>query len=123
MVVKDDVKAYSCPFCNGRNLKIDQRRFRCVRYDDGERQDRYVVTVRCNKCHARGPTTSVWLKCSHGGNATEVLREKAVMAWNRQVQVNDCRNELCLLCGKYKTAHRGSCDGCRWHVLENSEVS
>ena len=26
----------------------------------------------------------------------------------------DLRNELCLKCGKYKTAHLGSCDGCRW---------
>ena len=26
----------------------------------------------------------------------------------------DCRNELCLRCGQYKTAHLGSCDGCRW---------
>ena len=25
-----------------------------------------------------------------------------------------CRNELCLRCGSYKTAHLGSCDGCRW---------
>ena len=26
----------------------------------------------------------------------------------------DLRNELCLKCGKYKKAHEGSCDGCRW---------
>lgn len=26
----------------------------------------------------------------------------------------DCRNELCLRCGEYKTRHLGSCDGCRW---------
>ena len=26
----------------------------------------------------------------------------------------DLRNELCLKCGRYKTAHLGSCDGCRW---------
>lgn len=26
----------------------------------------------------------------------------------------DCRNELCLQCGQYKTAHLGSCDDCRW---------
>lgn len=26
----------------------------------------------------------------------------------------DCRNELCQRCGKYHTAHLGSCDGCRW---------
>ena len=25
-----------------------------------------------------------------------------------------CRNELCLRCGSYRTAHLGSCDGCRW---------
>ena len=24
------------------------------------------------------------------------------------------RNELCCQCGKYKTAHLGSCNGCRW---------
>ena len=26
----------------------------------------------------------------------------------------DCRNELCLQCGQYKTKHLGSCEGCRW---------
>ena len=26
----------------------------------------------------------------------------------------DCRNELCLQCGQYKTSHLGSCNGCRW---------
>lgn len=25
-------------------------------------------------------------------------------------------NELCLKCGKYKTSHMGSCDGCRWRM-------
>lgn len=28
--------------------------------------------------------------------------------------INDLRNELCLKCGKYKDAHLGACDGCRW---------
>ena len=28
--------------------------------------------------------------------------------------LKDCRNELCLKCGQYKTKHLGSCDGCRW---------
>lgn len=31
----------------------------------------------------------------------------------------DCRNELCLKCGQYKTAHLGSCDGCRWKERGN----
>lgn len=29
-------------------------------------------------------------------------------------ELKDLRNELCNKCGKYKTAHLGSCDGCRW---------
>ena len=33
---------------------------------------------------------------------------------NAERDLRDCRNELCLRCGSYKTAHLGSCDGCRW---------
>lgn len=28
--------------------------------------------------------------------------------------IADLRNFACQLCGKYKTAHEGSCEGCRW---------
>ena len=33
------------------------------------------------------------------------------------------RNELCYLCGKYREAHNGACDGCRWEkaVLKGGE--
>lgn len=31
-----------------------------------------------------------------------------------QSDIKDMRNELCLLCGKYKMAHEGACNGCRW---------
>ena len=27
------------------------------------------------------------------------------------------RNELCQYCGKYKYAHKGACDGCRWREM------
>ena len=26
-------------------------------------------------------------------------------------------NELCQYCGKYKKAHEGACDGCRWREM------
>lgn len=29
-------------------------------------------------------------------------------------RLNDCRNELCNECGRYKEAHKGACDDCRW---------
>ena len=28
--------------------------------------------------------------------------------------IADLRNFACQLCGKYKTAHKGTCGGCRW---------
>ena len=38
--------------------------------------------------------------------AKEVNRLRAI--------VQDMRNDLCELCGKYKMAHEGACDDCRW---------
>lgn len=29
-------------------------------------------------------------------------------------ELNAMRNELCIMCGKFKDAHNGACDGCRW---------
>ena len=29
-------------------------------------------------------------------------------------ELDAMRNELCYLCGKYREAHNGACNGCRW---------
>ena len=29
-------------------------------------------------------------------------------------QLHEAKNELCYLCGKYREAHNGACNGCRW---------
>ena len=29
-------------------------------------------------------------------------------------ELHAMRNELCYVCGKYREAHNGACDGCRW---------
>ena len=29
-------------------------------------------------------------------------------------ELDSMRNELCYLCGNYREAHNGACDGCRW---------
>ena len=29
-------------------------------------------------------------------------------------QLHEAKNELCCRCGKYRDAHNGACDGCRW---------
>ena len=41
---------------------------------------------------------------------------KTMSVADLQRNLADCRNELCLLCGDYKTAHKGACDGCRWKM-------
>jgi hypothetical protein len=34
-----------------------------------------------------------------------------------QTQLADARNELCQKCGRYREAHKGACDGCRWKEM------
>ena len=29
-------------------------------------------------------------------------------------ELHEDKNELCCKCGKYREAHNGACDGCRW---------
>ena len=31
-----------------------------------------------------------------------------------QAELDAAVNELCYLCGNYRDAHNGACDGCRW---------
>ena len=40
-----------------------------------------------------------------------------------QAERDAMRNELCFKCGKYREAHNGACDGCRWEkaVLKGGE--
>lgn len=39
--------------------------------------------------------------------------ENAKLAADRKELIN----ELCQYCGKYKQAHEGACDGCRWREM------
>ena len=33
---------------------------------------------------------------------------------NVKAELKDCANELCMMCGSYKTEHEGACSDCRW---------
>lgn len=52
------------------------------------------------------------------GELLDLVQELKVRVENLKADLKDCRNELCLRCGEYKTAHLGSCDGCRWRICE-----
>lgn len=45
-------------------------------------------------------------------NADE--KEAMRLAVKALTEIDICRNELCLHCGRYKRKHQGACDGCRW---------
>ena len=47
----------------------------------------------------------------------KTLDEGADLIEGLYADLKDCRNELCLRCGQYKTAHLGSCNGCRWRDM------
>lgn len=42
---------------------------------------------------------------------------KAVAVEEEQSELHATKNELCQYCGKYKQAHEGACDGCRWRDM------
>lgn len=51
------------------------------------------------------------------GDIKELL-DMAASKTNKVLRLKDelhaMKNELCQYCGKYKQAHEGACDGCRW---------
>ncbi len=53
------------------------------------------------------------------GELLDLVQELKVRVESLKADFKDCRNELCLRCGEYKTAHLGSCDGCRWKERGN----
>ena len=72
-----------CPFCGGNKLKVDSKKGNNFRYINGKREEYHVVTVRCNKCHARGPAASVYLP-RFSYDAVGVMNDAAIEAWNRR---------------------------------------
>lgn len=45
------------------------------------------------------------------------LKEACQKITNMKSRCVDMKNELCQYCGKYKKAHKGACDGCRWREM------
>lgn len=42
---------------------------------------------------------------------------KAVAVKEEQSELHAMKEELCQYCGKYKHAHEGACEGCRWREM------
>ena len=91
-----------CPFCGGDKLKIESKTkdisYRHVR--------QHTLSVRCNKCHARGGTVSGEIgNYSFGTPKSEKLttskelEEKAIEAWNNRKPMNRIVEQIKSLSG------------------------
>ena len=80
-------KLKPCPFCGSTKLKIDQKTSSNKKFNpETKKCEKFiVVTVRCNKCHTRGPTTSMY--ATQYDKPTKVLQEKAIDVWNARCKV------------------------------------
>lgn len=60
------------------------------------------------------PDSMIWeILEKHNIGSTE--NSDCVFAVEEIVQIiRELRNELCLKCEKYKDAHNGACDWCKW---------
>ena len=65
-----------CPFCGNTKLKVESKH-NGTHYYTGT----HSATVRCSKCHARGPTASC--KVERGKyHADEETKQRAIELWN-----------------------------------------
>lgn len=76
----------SCPFCGKDKLKVDSKRSNRPKHIDGVKYYTYTLSVRCNCCHARGPSISRDVKAFNGGTVvTEDFEQLVFDAWNNRV--------------------------------------
>jgi Lar family restriction alleviation protein len=72
-----------CPFCGNTKLKVDSKH-----NGKWSNTGTHSATVRCSKCHARGPTASCKVSDSRW-SADEATKQKAIELWNRRNDQNE----------------------------------
>lgn len=104
-----DIELKPCPFCGNTKLKIESKHHG-THYYTGT----HSASVRCSKCHARGPTASCKVE-KHKYSADEVTQQKAAELWNkipRGETTSSC--DGCKHIGfRYPYASMYPCNNCR----------
>lgn len=76
-----------------------------------DRLTKYTAELRKRIIDLRDELKTAYDSISQLDGANSSLMEtNAKLAADRKALIN----ELCQYCGKYKKAHEGACDGCRW---------
>lgn len=93
------VKLKPCPFCGSNKLKIE-RKSRFAGWNGlDQRVENHTYSVRCNVCHARGPSSGdrvipgftkrlydeIELEYPNWATTDEALKNGAVEKWNKRI--------------------------------------
>lgn len=71
------------------------------------RRDAQIEKMSANLLEAKNTANQ------HAAINDTLYDSNAALAADRKV----LKNELCQYCGKYKQAHEGACDGCKWREM------
>ena len=108
-----DCTVYGCPFrINGSSNPWYCAQVLCrerARYNSAQNLQTQVQTSFEDEAHHQINELMQTLDKERSVMITLKTERDKLFAENR-----DLRNELCVLCGKYKREHEGACDGCRW---------
>jgi hypothetical protein len=74
-----------------------------------------TTEILCENCpHNILHESECFTKGCYFVNAATLIESLQAQLAASQRRAQDARNELCLKCGRYREAHKGACDGCRW---------
>ena len=88
-----NLKPLPCPFCGSTKLKVDQKTSSNTNSETRRCDKLVVVTVRCNKCHTRGPTVSMY--AGWYDRPAQVLNNAAIEAWNQRIEKEVANDTIC----------------------------
>ena len=107
-----------CPECESRHIGsgtcvLDQNEYFSAAADLIENQQRHIeALMKAND--SLKDAIARRDKQTEDMNQSMAQLAKAVAVKEEQSELHAMKNELCQYCGKYKQAHEGACDGCRW---------
>ena len=108
-VVNDTVNTGSCNFCPYRDHCSDLDNEAADLIESMQSQ---LAAERIKYAELQRYNVDCTKACDRQMVEILELREQSA-------QLSNARNELCQRCGRYREAHKGACDGCRWKELQN----
>lgn len=115
-------KEYENRINNGYPRNIPEERFlRLAAYEDTGLMPNDVTDMMAANCNAICEIVKLKEELQGAKNTVEQYAAINETLFDSNMKLGADRkeliNELCQYCGKYKKAHEGACDGCKWREM------